>query len=71
MAQPQGFEWVKRKNGDVVITHLGKFATVLRGRRAAKFLDDVAGDDDQALMARVTGNYKRGNEKMARKRRGR
>ena len=71
MAQPQGFEWVKRKNGDVVITHFGQFATVLRGRRAAKFLDDVSGGDDQALMARVTGNYKRGNEKMGRRRRGR
>ena len=69
MSGPSGFGWTERKNGDVVITHHGRQATVLRGRRAADFLDDVDGGDDasaQELMARVTGNYRRGNEREAR-----
>ena len=69
MAAPNGFEWTERKNGDVVITHHGRQATILRGRKAADFLDDVVGGSsgaqDQELMARVTGNYKRGNEREA------
>lgn len=72
MAAPEGFDWTERKNGDVVITHHGRVATTLRGRQAADFLDDVGsglGDSgaDQELMARLTGNYRRGNERDARK----
>ena len=66
MAKPQGFDWTHRKNGDVVITHHGRVATILRGRRAVDFVQDVECGDAQDLMARVTGNYKRGNEKTAR-----
>ena len=73
MGQAEGFEWSTRKNGDVVISHRGRQATVLRDRRAVDFLDDVGGARsgtgdaaDQELMARLTGNYKRGNEKQAR-----
>lgn len=65
MGDAAGFEWKQRKNGDVVITHRGKVATVLRNRKAAEFLDAVGDQDDQELMARVTGNYKRGNERTA------
>ena len=69
MPAPDGFEWSSRKNGDVVITHHGRPATTLRGRRADEFLDDVEGVDDasaQELMARLTGNYRRGNERTSR-----
>ncbi|MEO7269847.1 MAG: hypothetical protein ABIW49_11640 [Knoellia sp.] len=38
---------------------------MLRGRKAADFLEDVEAGDDQELMARVTGNYKHGNERTA------
>jgi hypothetical protein len=38
----------------------------LRGRRAQEFLDNVVSGDPQELMARVTGNYKHGNERQAR-----
>ena len=63
MPSPSGFEFSKRKNGDVVITHHGAQATILRGQKAEKFLRDVAKRDPQQLMARLTGNYKRGNER--------
>lgn len=63
MPDPTGFDYSVRKNGDVVITHRGRQATLLRGRRAEKFLADVERRDPQQLMSRVTGNYKRGNER--------
>lgn len=63
MAKPEGFTYEKRKSGDVVIHHLGRLAVTLRGRKAVKFLADVRDGDPQHLMARVTGNYKRGNER--------
>ena len=66
MAVAEGFDWLERKNGDVVITHHGRTAATLRGRRAAEFLDDVGGSHDQELMARLTGNYRRGNERQSR-----
>ena len=63
MARPEGFSYACRKNGDVVIHHHGRIATVLRGRKAIDFLGEVVAGDDQELMARVTGNYKHGNER--------
>ena len=63
-APPEGFDWQELPDGSIRITHHGKPATVLRGGRAAEFLADVEDDDPQELMARLTGNYKRGNERM-------
>jgi len=59
---PSGFEFVQR--GDrVEIRHHGRLAATLRNAAARKFLDDVERGDPQQVMARVTGNYKRGNER--------
>ena len=66
MGTPQGFEWTRRKNGDVEIRHNGRNATTLRGPKAADFIQDTAEGDDQELMARLTGNYRRGNERESR-----
>ncbi len=58
-----------RKSGEVVVRHHGTVATTLRGHRARDFVEEIeAGDerDAQELMARLTGNYKRGNERAAR-----
>lgn len=66
MAGPDGFLWTQQKNGDVVITHHGKRAATLRGARAVEFLGDIGDGGDQELMARLTGNYKRGNERQSR-----
>lgn len=65
MGQATGFDYQVRGD-DVVISHHGRQATVLRGRRAADFLDEVETGDAQQLMARLTGNYRRGNERTAR-----
>ena len=59
------FDYQTRKSGDVVIRRDGREVTVLRGKAAARFLQDVVRRDPQQLMARVTGNYRRGNERSA------
>lgn len=63
MGAPTGFAYSVRKGGEIVITHNGRQATIIRGRKADRFLDQVEQRDPQELMARVTGNYKRGNER--------
>ncbi len=63
-----GFSYRTRKNGDVEILHHSRAATTLRGRDAAEFLaeaSDTGSPDMQQLMARLTGNYKHGNERLA------
>jgi len=63
-----GFRHRRRKNGDVEILHHGRVAATLRGQEAEEFLaeaDDPLSADTQQLMARLTGNYKRGNERLA------
>ena len=63
-----GFSYRARKNGDVEILHHGRLATTLRGTDAADFRQDVEEGTDadaQQLMARLTGNYKHGNERTA------
>ena len=66
MAAPaHGFAYVLR-GGDVEITHHGRVAATLRGRTAQRFLAEVEDEDPQQLMARITGNYRRGNERTAR-----
>jgi hypothetical protein len=63
MGAPSGFDYVLRKNGEILITHHGRQATVLRGQAAERFLIRIRLEDPQQLMARITGNYKRGNER--------
>ena len=64
-----GFTFRVRKSGDVEILHRGRLASTLRGAEAEDFRqavgDDEGSDDAQQLMARITGNYKRGNERLA------
>jgi hypothetical protein len=64
--QATGFGYQERSDGTVVISHHGRPVTTLRGARAARFLDEVT-DDPQQVMARWTGNYKRGNERTAKR----
>lgn len=63
-----GFTHRTRKSGEVELLHRGRLAATLRGAEAAGFLAEMDGcgpDEAQQLMARLTGNYKRGNERLA------
>jgi hypothetical protein len=61
------FDWQATKDGRIRISWRGRVVTTLAGSRAARFLREVesaSGEDEaQLLMARVTGNFKRGNER--------
>ena len=65
MTKPEGFSYERRKSGEIVISHHGREAVVLRGRRAERFEAKVEDGDPQELMARLTGNHKRGNERRS------
>ncbi|MGM9489124.1 hypothetical protein [Ideonella sp. YS5] len=63
-----GFTVRQRKNGELQVLHHGRLASTLRGEDAAVLLEELATGshaDGQQLMARLTGNYKRGNERTA------
>ena len=63
-----GFRHRRRKSGEVEVLHHGRLAATLRGPDAADFLAELLRCSDaeqQQLMARLTGNYKRGNERTA------
>jgi hypothetical protein len=60
------YAWQATKDGRVRISWRGKVVTTLTGAQAARFLRDVEGageEAEQLAMARVTGNFKRGNER--------
>ena len=62
------FEHRRRKGGTIIVSYYGRPVTTLRDGEAAKFAARVEGLDDreaQLLMARVTGNFKRGNERRS------
>lgn len=59
-----------RKTGEVEVRRDGRTVIVVRGDAAAKLARKLKGctpDGVQQLLARATGNYKRGNERDARR----
>ena len=64
-----GFTFRETKKGEIVIHHHGKQASILRGFRAQKVKEELNSSmfgEQQQLMARLTGNYKHGNERKNR-----
>lgn len=62
------FSYVARADGSIVVRYHEAPVTLLRGRTAERFAGRIASADAataQQLMARVTGNFKRGNERRA------
>ena len=62
------FAYRATADGRVLITWRGRTVTTLKGREAAQFTARIAALDDDAtqlLMAKMTGNFKRGNERTA------
>ena len=63
-----GFTYTVTKSGVVFIRRHGKSVTELRGKPAQSFLaktQEATFAEQQQMMARVTGNYRRGNERLA------
>lgn len=62
------FTYRANKDGKVFISYQGKQVTILKGKPAEKFLKKINEAnhlDEQLIMAKATGNFKRGNEKMS------
>ena len=60
------FTYQISKEKKVFIYWSGKQVKVLKGKEAQKFISKIIGLDDkgiQLVMAKVTGNFKRGNER--------
>lgn len=65
------FSYRTNKDGKVFLYWYGKQVKILKGNQARKFVADVERADEQRaqlLMARATGNFKRGNERPGRRR---
>ena len=63
-----GFGWTLRKDCTLVISRAGRAVSERRGDAARTALSrlEAAGDaaGQQHVMARLTGNYRRGNERQ-------
>jgi len=60
------FSYQVTKNHKVFISYEGKQVTTLTGKKANTFIANIQGatpEEVQLLMAKATGNFKRGNER--------
>lgn len=60
------FSYRVSKDKKVFILWYGKQVTILKGTQSEKFLAKIESADElesQLIMAKITGNFKRGNEK--------
>ena len=62
------FTYRVTKDGKVFISSHGRHVTTLAGKQADAFVAKISGADDkstQLIMAKATGNFKHGNERVA------
>lgn len=60
------FDYRITKENRVLISWMGKHVTTLKGKRAERFIAEIAnaqGKSAQLIMAKVTRNFKHGNER--------
>ena len=61
------FSYKITKDKKVFISYGGKQVTTLSGKKAEDFIKKIQsaqGKEAQLIMAKITGNFKRGNEKL-------
>lgn len=62
------FGWHASREDKLLITYEGKQIMVLRGieaARAVRRLEQAEEEQQQLILAKLTGNFKRGNERLA------
>lgn len=66
--QEEYFSYRVSKDNKVFISWYDKQVMILKGKESEKFLAKIkkadTSLDEQLIMAKVTGNFKRGNEKI-------
>jgi hypothetical protein len=63
VAEDLGFSFVERKSGEILVSRWGTPEATLRGPATARFKRLLERLGEQQAMARVTGDYRRGNER--------
>lgn len=66
LVKERAFSYEVRKDNKLFIYYYGKQVIVLTKQRAKQFIEDLEYADEnktQYLLARVTSNFKRGNER--------
>lgn len=61
------FSYKTSKDKKIFIFWYGKQVMILKNKESEKFLSRISGADfqeSQLIMAKITGNFKHGNEKM-------
>ena len=65
--ESEQFAWRTTKDGTVFVTHEGRPAATVRGPAATTLLAKLRAAPDareeQLVLARITGNFKHGNER--------
>lgn len=64
--RPEGFAWRAAKDGTVFVSWRGRVVRTYRGAEAMRLLARLEGADEDAVqmvLAKVTGNFRRGNER--------
>jgi len=64
------FTYRVTKDGKIFISYEGKQVMIISGKKAADFIakmQNAEGKEAQLIMAKITGNFKRGNEKLFKK----
>lgn len=63
--QDNPFDYRVTKDRRVLVSRGGRYVTTVSGAKADRLIALLGADDDtdQELLARATGNYRRGNEK--------
>jgi len=61
----EDYSWMVDREGRCFVRWQGRVVRVLTGAKARKVIDAIAEGDEAARLAvaRVTGNFKRGNER--------
>lgn len=64
----QPFAYQLRKDGSIAVSHGGRVVSVISGREADRLRARLSGASEQEVqlaLAKITGNFKRGNERTA------
>ncbi|HYV49218.1 MAG TPA: hypothetical protein VFA20_30370 [Myxococcaceae bacterium] len=61
----EDYSWLVDRDGRCFVRWQGRVVRVLTGAKARKVIDAIADGDEAARLAiaRLTGNFKRGNER--------
>lgn len=64
------FDYRITKSGMLIVARNGRTVMEIGGKKAAELIPKlgISDDSDQQLLARATGNYRRGNERRASRR---